>query len=182
MTTGDHWEDYLDEGDVDAPVVTPAPHGAAESPGEMALSLVADSPPVLSPTPPSPALVKQQEVQERLRAMEQSVLEDSLVVISSALRFHEVLEPDGSPVKEIPAEWVERFGAKGARERFIIARAACMNAKEAPVGLKMAQQTAVGAMAALEKSKTSGVTFNLQFVKMVQPAVYDEIEVTVSDA
>lgn len=114
--------------------------------------------------------------------MEQSVLEDSLVVISSALRFHEVLEPDGSPMTEIPDEWVEKFGEKGARERFIIARSACMSAKEAPVGLKMAQQTAVGAMAALEKSKTSGVTFNLQFVKMVQPAVYDEIEVVVSDA
>lgn len=179
---GDSWDDFLDDESSGPPPVASAPcsGGADESPGAaLAIPPSVAPPPVLSPTSPSPALAKQQEVQERLRVMEQAVLEDSLTVISSALHFHEVLEPDGSPVKDIPQDWIERFGEKGARERFIIARSACMSAKEAPVGLKMAQQTAVGAMAALEKSKTAGVTFNLQFVKMVQPAVYEEIEVTV---
>lgn len=114
---------------------------------------------------------------DRLKELEAEVLEDSLKVVSAALAFPDAIGEDGSLVEAPPEEWVEQYGEDGARRRFVIARAAAMSGREAPVGLKLAQQMAVGSMAALERAKVGSVTFNMQFVKMVAPPVFEELEV-----
>lgn len=135
---------------------------------------------VVAPKPEA-SLARKNDVTERLRGMESEILAKSLEIIDSAEDFHKAMNLDGTLATEVPQAWIAQYGQEGAEQRFKIARAACMSAKDAPVALKMAQQTAVGAMAALEKAKAGPAVFNLQFVQMVQPAAYAEIEIVESE-
>lgn len=130
---------------------------------------------------PSSVEMSENSAAGMLKRLENEVCADALGVIAGAMAFADVLTVGMEPLEEIPEGWVEKYGAEGARRRFITARAACMSAKTAPVALKMAQQTAVGAMAALDRAKVSAPVFNLQFVQMIRPATYDEIEIVESE-
>lgn len=86
---------------------------------------------------PEPAQLARTAVERhanRLAAIEDELFEESAIVVRDALKFRDV-DPNSD---EIPAEWRD-MDPDEARKRMRMARANWMNAKEAPVGLKMAQ-------------------------------------------
>lgn len=113
-------------------------------------------------------LRRSSEATERIQDMEGELLEQSLRTLVDASMFAD-LDDDGSP----PEEWAVELGEKRAKRRARVAGMALLSAKEAPVGLKIAQQMAVGIMAMRSKVSQGGDTFNVQVVNlMAAPATY----------
>ena len=112
---------------------------------------------------------------ERLKSIEDEMLERSLQVVGGAVDFAE-LDPENP---QMPTGWVEKYGQEAALRRYRAALAGLANPKEAPVGLKVATQFAVGAIKA--RATASGGSKTLNIKKVVFPVnakpVFEEIEV-----
>lgn len=85
--------------------------------------------------------------------------------VEAALHWEDI-DPD---VTEPPPEWVEAIGYEAAKKRLRVARAAWMNAKDAPVGLGMARTTAVGIMKVRSALKVSSPTLQINLVSFASP-------------
>lgn len=96
--------------------------------------------PGLSITSGAPLATERNVQQDRLRGIEDDLLERSLTTVQDALAFQEIDPEQASP----PLAWVEELGPKAAERRLRLAKAAWMSAKDAPVGLKVAKDMAAG--------------------------------------
>lgn len=120
------------------------------------------------------ALQRQEAQASRIREIEDELLGESLSILQDSLRFKEI----GPDSKEPPVAWVEELGPQKAMERFRVAMAAWMSAKEAPVALSIAKSLAVGIVKARATEKGGARTLNMTMVQMNMPQVnWEEIEV-----
>lgn len=111
---------------------------------------------------------------DTLRDVEEEIHEEAAAVIQDALRFSE-LAPEAT---EPPYEWVKEVGMERAMKRFYTAKYALMNAKEAPIGLRIAKDTLLGMVRAKSKEKAGPKTLNMVVVQMTGSIpVFDEIEI-----
>ena len=134
------------------------------SSGEIAGLAVAKSPEPLAgvtTSPPSTAL----SVSQRLKALEDSILEKSLRTVDAALHWEDIDPGAEGP----PQAWIDEVGAEEASKRFRVARAAWLNAKEAPVGLNMARTTALGITKVRSAIKASSPTLQINLVSFASP-------------
>ncbi len=115
----------------------------------------------------APGFAMTESLQSRhIAKMESEIMEASQEVMLAATMFADV-----DPSIEQPTEaFHERFGAK-AEKMYRIARMANLPASEAPVGLKMAQQTLVGISKARATAKQAPRTLNMTLVHMPAASV-----------
>lgn len=84
--------------------------------------------------------VKREERLARILAIEDRVYDRAASVAEAFLSFHEV-----SPNQEqAPPDWIERYGAEGARQRLEVAKAGWLPQSIAPSAAKYAIQAMVG--------------------------------------
>lgn len=94
--------------------------------------------------------------------------------VEAALHWEDI-DPD---VAEPPTEWVESIGYEAAKKRLRVAKAAWMNAKDAPVGLGMARNTFVGITKVRSALKASSPTLQINLVSFASPmAAIETIDV-----
>lgn len=114
---------------------------------------------------------------DRLRDIESGLLERSMAILGDALSFRDI-EP-GS--ETCPPEWRD-MDPDEAVKRLRVANAAWLGKKDAPVGLDLAKQVAVGIIKARATEKTAPKTLNVTVVNMSAPLpVFDVIEVESKD-
>lgn len=102
---------------------------------------------------------------DTFRELEDEIYAESMEVLSASLAFGDIT-PDQ---ETCPAEWVEKLGRRAAEKKFRLAKAAWLNAKEAPVGLRMAQATAIG-IARVRQGDKMIAQLNIGYVNLIQPA------------
>jgi hypothetical protein len=100
----------------------------------------------------------------RLQGLEDELFHESLSIVHDALKFADIDPGDEEP----PEQWVEELGYEAATKRFRLARMACLSAKEAPVGIKMAQAMATGIIRARAADKGSSHTLNIAVVHLTE--------------
>lgn len=112
---------------------------------------------------------------DRIRSMEDELLEESLEVVEGALMFAHIA-PDQ---KEPPEEWVERWGREKAERMFRLAGYGLMANKDAPVGIKVARDIATGILRNRATEKMGPRELNVAFVQMPMAALpqYPEKEI-----
>lgn len=122
---------------------------------------------------------REEEINSQLRELENELLAQSLGQVRDGLAWPEVAkELDPKDETEIPEEWVQQLGKKKAREKFRVARANILPAKDAPMGLKQSVQLATGIIKARAHEKTGPKILNINLVEMPQMVVqYPETEV-----
>lgn len=119
-------------------------------------------------TPPGPTNSPSTAISsaaQRLKALEDDILERSMRTVEAALHWEDI-DPD---VTEPPAEWVESIGYEAAKKRLRVAKAAWMSAKEAPVALNMARTTALGITKVRSALKISSPTLQINLVSFASP-------------
>lgn len=78
----------------------------------------------------------------RIEELEHEIFDRAAGILNAALAFAEV-----SPQQEDPPEqWIEEYGAEGARQRLAIAKLGYLPTSVAPNGFKLAQQFVIGSM------------------------------------
>jgi hypothetical protein len=115
-----------------------------------------------------------QDRQDDLRRLEDELLVDSLAVVRGAIDFAS-LDPDD--LDTIPPEWIETMGLKKATYHHRVARAAWSNAKEAPVGMKIAKDTAMGVIKAKATDRLAARPLNVGVIMMAPMQQFNELEV-----
>jgi len=141
---------------------------AEEAVGEVVASL----PP--SPAPLTRELSGGELAHEELRSLEDDMLSAALEVVGGTLDFVE-LDPDD--MDKIPPSWIKKYGIKKATRRHRAAKAGWESAKDAPVGVKVATQFAVGSIKARSAGGDNRV-LNVKVISFQSPqALYEEIEV-----
>jgi hypothetical protein len=120
-----------------------------------------EEPASIVPAKPS----KLAESVDTIRAVEDEIHKESANVLRGVLAFSEVDPAWESP----PDDWIAAYGQVEAEKRFRLAKYALMNAKEAPVGLKLAKDTFVGMSKARAAEKGGARTLNMTFVQMSRP-------------
>jgi hypothetical protein len=103
----------------------------------------------------------------KLKDIEDQLLVSSLSIVRDALAFEEI-DPNTT---EPPEHWVQELGPEGAEKRFRMAQAAWLNAKEAPVGLKLAKELGLGIIKA-RSTESAGARLNVAVQAVVMPAQY----------
>lgn len=107
----------------------------------------------------------------RIRALEDEVLQEATSVIRNGLRFGKIeMGEDGKPIK--PEGWTD--------EEFRLATYSLASAKDAPVGLKTANQVYSSIVKARATEKAGPRQFNVAIVNMpfTKPNTYPELDVT----
>lgn len=126
-------------------------------------------------TPARRELSVAEKASEGLKSLEDEMLKASLEVVGGAIDFIEIdpQEPD-----KMPPGWVKKYGRKGAERRHRAAVAGLENAKEAPIGIKVATQFAVGAIKARATAQGGNSQLNINVISIgVRPEKYEEVEV-----
>lgn len=114
----------------------------------------------------------------RFREVEDDIFQESIEILHGALGFA-AIDPE---VDAPPQSWIDRLGYAKAMERYRLAKYALMSQKEAPVGLKMAQNV----HASITKARASGnklpARLNVMLVQMPAAQVqYPVLDVTPED-
>lgn len=113
-----------------------------------------------------------------LKRLEDELLLESLTTLRDAMAFRDI-EPDAT---EPPVEWRD-LAPEERMKRLRVARMAHMPSKDAPVGLKLANNLAVGIIKARAQEKGGPKTLNVQVVRLeMAPAQYPELTVEENDA
>lgn len=107
-------------------------------------------------------LVKVDDDVKALRKIETKVLTKSMEVVQDALCFADI-EMGG---KGLPDQWIDEVGPERAQQRLRVAQMAQMNAKEAPVGLRIAKEVMVGVIKARATEKGAPPALNLHVTKI----------------
>lgn len=105
------------------------------------------------------------------RGLEDRILKQSLETVDDSLKWAEIDRGTDEP----PQAWIDELGLERAKQRLRVAKAAWMNAKEAPVGLGMARNTATAIMKVRAAVKIGTPTLNIQLVSFPAPSVPLEI-------
>lgn len=107
--------------------------------------------------------------------VEEKLYDECLEVLDGVVSFAD-LDPEHPEV--MPKGWVERFGKKEAIKRQRLAAYALMSAKNAPIGIQVAKNVAVGVLKARAESQKAVPRLNVSFVQMtVQLPHFQEKEV-----
>lgn len=111
---------------------------------------------------------------QMIRAVEDEIYVEAAATVRDTLRFRDI-DPEWT---EPPLEWITELGEKEAMKRFRMARYGCMPSKDAPVGLKLAQDTLVGFAKVRAAEKAGPRTLNMVVVQMSAPMPeFGEVEV-----
>lgn len=112
---------------------------------------------------------------DRLRRIEDELLEESLEVVQGVVRFAH-LPPD---LEEPPEDWVEAHGREKAERLFRLAGYGLMKSSDAPVGIKTAKDIATGILKARATEKMGPRELNVAFVNIPAPQLpeYGEKEI-----
>lgn len=103
------------------------------------------------------ALTKREKTENQLRRLEDDLLRQNMTIIADAGYFREI-DPD---MEEPPKEWILELGKRGAKNRLRMAKAAWLNAKEAPVGLAVAKSVMTGIIKARAAEKDAPRSLNI---------------------
>jgi hypothetical protein len=121
-------------------------------------------------------LTFEERKQQELQAIQDSLLEDSLNILSASLKFAD-MDPEEIEAGLMPAEWVKKYGQAGAEKLVRICRYSLMSKKNAPVGLDVARTVAMGILKATAVEKSARRVLNVQVVQLaVDKAEYPEEE------
>jgi hypothetical protein len=116
--------------------------------------------------PPTLAEVAKDKLAEKnqrwLAKTQERIFAKAAGVLESTLAFEDIDPADELP----PAEWIVALGQKEAMKRFRVAKAAWLNAKEAPVGIKVAKECVVGISKALGAESQAPKILNMQAVQI----------------
>lgn len=104
------------------------------------------------------------ERMDRLRALEDQLLEQSLTIVKDTMHFRDI-EPGTT---EPPAEWVDA-DQDDQTKRLRVANAAWLSKKDAPVGLALAKEVSIGIIKARATEKSGPKVLNLNVVNMSAP-------------
>lgn len=116
---------------------------------------------------------KSTERQDGLRKLEDELLEKSLETMRAALSFASI----PFDATEVPEDLVWAFGEQRAGEIFRTMKAAQMCAKDAPVGLLLAQRTSAAIIRARSMEKAAPSQLNVA-IQVVQSApLFEEMDV-----
>lgn len=115
---------------------------------------------------PAKAIAKKQA--DRLRLLEDEILEEATETIIGALKFSKI-DPES---KEPPKDWIAALGPERAAERFRLAKYALMDQKNAPVGMKIATNVHASITRARQTEKAGSRALNVTLVQM--PAAHVE--------
>lgn len=115
----------------------------------------------------------QERKADRLRAIEDQLLQDSIAIVSDTMRFPQI-DPNDATVNP---EWIKELGYEKATERDRVARYGLMSAKEAPVGIKVAQAISSSIIKARSVEKAGPRSLNIAVVQMTAPPpIFRELE------
>ena len=113
---------------------------------------------------------------ERLRSIENDIFRKALEVVDGAISFNE-LDPE-NPL-EIPQEWIDELGDERAFRKHNAATAALRSAKEAPMGLKIAENMASNIIRARASEKQTQVNIGIEKVLIMEAPMQEFPEVVV---
>lgn len=116
--------------------------------------------------------VARQDRLQRIRDIEDSMLEKSLRTIDAALSFAEV----PFDVDEMTEEFRENHGPE-AEVRWRTIKAAQLSSKHAPVGLTIAQKVADSIVSARSREKQAEKDLGVQVMVVTSAPVFEEMEV-----
>ena len=122
----------------------------------------------------------QQELsQDRLKSIEDELLEEAMSMTRHMLAFSEIDPGDVASEKAALAKWSAELGPDVAAKRLRLARGSWMPGKDAPVGLKHASVLAVGIIRARATERGAPRSLNISIVQLTeQPMMkYPEREV-----
>lgn len=109
-----------------------------------------------------------------IRAVEDEIYTEAAATVRDVLRFKDI---DPSQQK-CPPEWIAELGEAEADKRLRMARSGWLPSKEAPVGLKLAQDTLIGFAKARAAEKQGPRTLNIAYVQLSAPLPeFEELEV-----
>jgi hypothetical protein len=114
--------------------------------------------------------VKEQRAVQ-LRDMEDVILKEALTIVQDGLRFREIDPTDEK--KAIPEHMLLEHAddPEEAKRLHRVALANWMPSKDAPVGLKLATQVALGIVKARSVERAGPQSLNVQFIQMSTPEV-----------
>lgn len=118
---------------------------------------------------PRRKLSREERIEERLQEAENEVFAGALNTLADALHWRDINPDDDEP----PLEWVQHLGLKEAQKRHRVARAAWMANKDAPAGLKIANQVMAAVVKGREARAVSEKPMNVQVSVAVDPDVYE---------
>mgnify|MGYP001569344691 CR=1 FL=1 len=107
---------------------------------------------------------KREERLAHIEELENEIFERAAGVVGAALSFHEVRHDQEEP----PPEWIERYGAEGARQKLAVAKSGWLPASVAPNGTKLAHLVMTGIQRG--RAYKLKVTQNTLNVKIALPA------------
>lgn len=84
--------------------------------------------------------------------VENKLLEESHEIVSGVMAFADIEGNEDTP----PAEWIAELGPEAAIKKHRLARLGMMPAKDAPVGITVAQNIVKSVLAAKAKRQTNG--------------------------
>lgn len=102
---------------------------------------------------------------DRLQEIQDQLLQKSLEVVGAAMAFSDIEEDSTAP----PDAWIAELGQDSAHARWRLAKAAWRTGRDAPVGIKLASQMAVGILKAKAVEKTGPKTLNVALVNWTGP-------------
>jgi hypothetical protein len=136
------------------------------------------SPSVLVAKPKDP-MQRKREQRDKLMGLRSELLAESLGVIRDAMRFRDI-DPKLEQ-KDDPAFWTmeDELGPDDAKRAYRVAKYALATAADAPIGLKLATNIAVGIMKADAAEKGAAPILNVGrvIVNNAAIAVFEEREV-----
>lgn len=118
--------------------------------------------------------------QRRLQRVENDIYDKSMDIVDMALGFADVPPQVGDEAPVPPKAWIEEYGKDEAERRFRVAKWALLPANQAPVGLRLAQTTALGIIKARESRKAPPI-INVQMMQMPAPTNYQLPEKSVDE-
>ncbi len=128
---------------------------------------------------PKDAMQRKREQRDKLMGMRDELLAESLGVIRDSMRFRDI-DPELKRDDD-PAFWgmQDELGPDDAKRAYRVAQYALATAADAPIGLKLATNIAVGIMKANAAEKGAAPTLNVSRVIINNAAipVFEEREV-----
>jgi hypothetical protein len=103
---------------------------------------------------------------DRLRGLEDDLLESSLAVVGGTCDFAEL---DPEDFNTIPQAWIDELGEERAAKKHRMAKAGWLPAKEAPIAISTATKIVTGIVRARATEKSGPRSLNINMVKMTAP-------------
>jgi hypothetical protein len=113
----------------------------------------------------APSALRRDEKYERLQQMQDELLERSTTVLEGSMRFAEI----ESTAATVPQAWIDELGPEAAKVRFRLAKAGWLGAKEAPIGIRVAGQVAVGILRAKAAADQAPRILNVKLMQWTAP-------------